>query len=1848
MNSIFKRLLLVWTLFFTSFLYGDGSDIGIHISNASVNESSDKMTFTITVDELPLSILSSVLVYYKTLDSQGTATAGTDYVSKKESLLNVLIFSPYSSTSKTISVDLLDDNIYEGNEYFYLEISTPTKGYSISGDGKGKGTIIDDDRAPLEIYADNQTIAEPDSDTNTMNFKIYLNQPAPAGGVTVNYNTADNTAVKDDDYIETTGSVTIPEGSSSIYVPVPIVGDLLPEAEEQFYLNLTNTNVGTLKTTRVIGYIYDSDAIRVDISSSDVQEGNSSDNNNQMVFKIFLTKPYPLTTPLSINYQTQDGSEPSATAGVDYIAKSGSVTFNQGDTEKTIKVDIIDDSTLEANEYLKMFISGSSYIVNSDAQARIMNDDGNFPTINFDASEVHIIEGNIGQKDVNFTLTLSEPAPIDASFDYETLNSTAQNESGDNDFIYTSGTYTIPAGTTSVTIPVKINGDTQIENDEAFYFVIKNLVNLSTGTTNQIKGVIQNDDVDDYRFSCSTDAYIFGSTSFDSQTDSYSFDLTNGSEISKHLNIHPSNINAIGYNVKDNYIWGYDRLNYKVVRINSQYDVTSYNIEGLPTFAPADDTTPTYHAGDVSLDGILYLATITDPNTIYRVDVNPDSANYLKVLSDINLSTPVQESDFAFSPTDKMLYSVNLDEFLIRIDPSDGTVTNLGKLTLPDFGNVVSLFFDKDGHLYAHYTSSVASSDSGKIYKITPPKNPETLITATYFSTINLYNQGDGARCPNAAIDSNDEKPFVCDNSMYISSSINRTHPTSQGKMWLHRIDTTQNPFDFVVLNDEGSNKLYNALAFSDVDNYIYGLYKKELVKLSKTGKVISLGNINDLPDILTTKQLFAGAIYNNEYYISGPGQDYEKIYKINLINKNVSSITLDKAISLLDFSFTPDGKYLHGIVDGGRMVKIDVDMNSTDLGKVTFIGEPHTGYQFDSTFSDKNGRFFANDSKGNGFFEFDLTTGIKHFLSNSQPADFNDGANCLNAELVFTDYGDAPSSYGSPRHNIANGVFMGNEVDHDIQPYYSVDANGDDLNGIDDEDGVTLVDGSNLNGSYFAVNALQKLKIKASKAGYLNVWLDYNINGVFDDGEKIIDAKLLSVGDQTISFNVPNGLVVNKTTYIRFRFSSTPTLNAIENATDGEVEDYAIKFGSAFTPLKGTFNIERTNSGAYAIGSEQRNAWYTQIVGRDFDYSILFYDENLSKLQKMDNITVKVELVDTQSHKSLYERYAHIKNTPPVNRIDIISGVNAPIDDLATLPASKDVHFRVSYGVDDNGAIIQADCTGNPEVCFNNFKKTRTDLAQDNFAIRPAQFNVDIADKETILSTTPSPLRLAAGYDYNLSVIASQYNDTTKKSPEYNTSLPRVLKFIGNPSCANQENNVTTETFKDGQNISDKNSSLYNPFTLNNVGEYTLLKFIDKAWTKVDWDKVTPDCIKDNAKISNNPNLLSGCDITASDDTNISFYPHHFNVNFTLNNLPNSGHNSLIYMSELNAEYHDVAIQFEGNITAKSEENITTTNFTNGCMAEKLTVTPNALVKSEDGINQLLQTSYQVHLKPKRTHVKIRRMVRFNDDIKDTHFTNIDYFTNGFNIPASKFLVGDNNGSMSLDLRYNIDKQYSRTINPVQVSFDSIAINSIDAQSSANGIPHNYTPSGGKAFHNNRRNFYFTQVAPDNTVYNRVNIDVSPTIRTPLNVEIFCDKNTSYCHESNLTAYTNISSSPRRDDGWYLSTKHEKKKDGVVIQLNDTPDIVKITPDKNITFVHGRNGLIINTFDDCVPPFKKTVVTITPSPVLKYHPNPENHGLPTYEIPCKKNPSAWSGIGETGSLVETNTTTNTASKIDW
>jgi len=527
---------------------------------------------------------------------------------------------------------------------------------------------------------------------------------------------------------------------------------------------------------------------------------------------------------------------------------------------------------------------------------------------------------------------------------------------------------------------------------------------------------------------------------------------------------------------------------------------------------------------------------------------------------------------------------------------------------------------------------------------------------------------------------------------------------------------------------------------------------------------------------------------------------------------------------------------------------------------------------------------------------------------------------------------------------------------------------------------------------------------------------------------------------------------------------------------------------------------------------------------------------------------------------------------------------------------------------------------------------------AKDEFAIRPEMIYVNLMDNnQTLLnSKIDSGITLAAGYDYNLTIIATKYaeeipaNGYTKLA---NSSIEMNSTGLNcqDTSPINEPINFTDGLFQD------------NTFKHDNVGKYLLKIEDDKEWTEVDQNSSILGCIPDSGERVADENGRVGCDIIVDKfNTEFTFQPDHFNIDLNLLNLPQSTHPDFIYMMELNESNDDVAIAFDGNITAVTENNQSTTNFTKECVSTDILLDLNATTISDNGINQNITTIDNI------TAVNFSRVIRFNNDTDPNNFdvTNtLEQINTNFSIDSSKFLT-ENNGSLHLDIRYNLNKNLTQPINPVEVTFNSIEVTSPDANSSAHEKSV-YIPSGEEFFTDNVKNFYFARVVSDLNNYPRVNIHVSPLIRTPLNVDIYCDTPIpDYCVDRKVIQNSKVSGSIREQNGYYLSSKHNGDLDGNITALIDEPNILTITPNpssdsaNNISLPHGETGITNVVFDNCSSPQVKVKIVTHPS--LAFNPS-------EFTVNCTDiDPSQWAGIGKTGNVLKIQPKINESGKMDW
>jgi hypothetical protein len=158
----------------------------------------------------------------------------------------------------------------------------------------------------------------------------------------------------------------------------------------------------------------------------------------------------------------------------------------------------------------------------------------------------------------------------------------------------------------------------------------------------------------------------------------------------------------------------------------------------------------------------------------------------------------------------------------------------------------------------------------------------------------------------------------------------------------------------------------------------------------------------------------------------------------------------------------------------------------------------------------------------------------------------------------VDSDFGDAPASYltlfadDGARHTVVAGYYLGGNADAESDGLPSSNADGDDNNGIDDEDGVSF-------DTLFIEGQSVDLTVTASDVGKLDAWVDFNRDGDWADaGEQIFSSESLTAGANSLTVNVP-GDASGGQTFARFRFSSAGGLTYTGLAEDGEVEDYEI-----------------------------------------------------------------------------------------------------------------------------------------------------------------------------------------------------------------------------------------------------------------------------------------------------------------------------------------------------------------------------------------------------------------------------------------------------------------------------------------------------------------------------------------------------------------------------------------------------------------------------------------------------------------------------------------------------------------
>jgi sugar lactone lactonase YvrE len=168
------------------------------------------------------------------------------------------------------------------------------------------------------------------------------------GATTINYATSGGTATPGSDYTETSGTLSFADGEMSKTFVVRITDDNLFEGNVRETINLTlssptgDARLGSQTTATLT--IQDNDG-RPSITAGNMTVLEGQSGTTDASFAVRLSNPS--IEVISVNYATADRT---ATAPSDYVAATGTLTFQPGEVEKTIPLQIKGDTVDEGDE----------------------------------------------------------------------------------------------------------------------------------------------------------------------------------------------------------------------------------------------------------------------------------------------------------------------------------------------------------------------------------------------------------------------------------------------------------------------------------------------------------------------------------------------------------------------------------------------------------------------------------------------------------------------------------------------------------------------------------------------------------------------------------------------------------------------------------------------------------------------------------------------------------------------------------------------------------------------------------------------------------------------------------------------------------------------------------------------------------------------------------------------------------------------------------------------------------------------------------------------------------------------------------------------------------------------------------------------------------------------------------------------------------------------------------------------------------------------------------------------------------------------------------------------------------
>ncbi len=1136
------------------------------ITQDETNAGTVSYVFTAT---LSADVQGGFQVPYTTNDGTAT-TADNDYTDND----GTFTFTGIAGEIKTFTVLVNGDTKVELDETFTTALGAITgapAGVTTAGSPQ-TATITNDESATVSIAAN---VSQSESTTPQV-FSVTLSNPVDVA-VTVVFSTSDGTAATgDNDYTGIAGqTVTFAAGTTTAQsVNVTITNDSKVEADEVY-----NTSIGTLAaggrnvslgTTTRTGTITNDDSAILAITAVTAQsEGNSG--INPYVFTVTLN--VPVQGGFSLAYTTNDGT--ATTADNDYVDNDGPALVFTGTANemKTINVLINGDSRVEADETFSVVlgaISGTTLgasinIAGSPKLATIVND------------EVDWGDG----PDSLPTVLASNGARHNAVLGFQ-LGATIDGDPDGQPGLLANG------------------DDTDADGDDEDGVTLPGV--FVTGTTATIT------------VNASQVGRLDAFMDFDWDRELYDA----GEKIFDNVALVAGN-NVLTFNVPLTAVVGSSFLRFRFSSMGglsnagpaSDGEVEDYRTNIVSNQFSVDNPSVTEgNAGTATLTFTVSRTTNTTASSVdyatsagtatLGVDYVANASGTINFTMGGPLSQTVSltvNSDLIVENNETILLTLsNPMNGGLGVTPGTGTITNDDTATLTLSGGTSN----PEGTGFT-FNATLNNSVQGG-FTVAYNTNNGTATVAN-----NDYTDNDATLT--FAGTTGEIHSFTVSSTVDNIVELDETFTTTLGAITgtsavqIAAISTAGSPQTGTILNDDGAvvalagnisqseaitPQTFTVTLSSPVDVNV-------TVQFSTTNTTATTGDNDYVGIVSQTVTFLAGTTtsqsvpvtINNDNKVEG-----DEIYNINIGTLNASGRNVELGTSAVAGTILNDDNATVTLT-GTTSVPEGNSGQSPVVFTATLNNPVQAGFTVffstnDGTATTANNDYVDND----GAFAFAGTAGEIQTITvqvngdlNIEPNEtFTVAINSLSFPSIVNpasvtvvgspqtgtinndelDWGDAPTSAqsglpglyptllanGGAAHTLTvNGLRLGAAVDADLDGQPTATANGDGA----DDDGVTLP-------SALVINTTANITVISSGAGNLQGWVDFNIDGDWNDaGEQIFTDQAVVAGNNALSFAVPPGATLG-TSFARFRLSTAVGLGLTGTTANGEVEDYAIE----------------------------------------------------------------------------------------------------------------------------------------------------------------------------------------------------------------------------------------------------------------------------------------------------------------------------------------------------------------------------------------------------------------------------------------------------------------------------------------------------------------------------------------------------------------------------------------------------------------------------------------------------------------------------------------------------------------